>query len=281
MSLVNNLRKELSELKAIDYITSVFTDINAAKLKRIQESFKINAQFYEEVGKSYHLVNLIANKKGLIKKKKHKEKEKQLYIIVTSNHRFYGTLNIDVLEKAVGDYSKMQEKPACIVIGQTGKDYFQTEQPAEDWEPVIFKRDYPDQEEVNSLLSKVESYKKALVYYPRFVSVFEQIPSVMDITQKPSKTQSEFQDIDFIVEPEIPKMMKFFKQQVTNLLFNRTVLEAELSRTAARLWAMTRADERAQSSLNTLRQKVNKAEKSEKNARLLNVFSALNVGGFN
>ncbi len=272
MSEITTLRSDINQLQTVSYITNVFTDISAAKIKKLRESFKINAHFYEEIAKAYHLVKLVASSSDIDTAFTGKKEKKDLFIVVTSNHRFFGSINLDVFKVFSNDFAQRKEKPDCLVIGKTGVDFFTQYPLIKDWQEYIFEEDFPFKEERRDIVSIALKYRNSVVYYPKFVSIFNQEVQSMDITQTPTRSQKEYQKVDFIIEPEIPKLLKFFEKQVSSLLFQRTMLESELARTAARLYAMSVAEDRAQDNLKALQRSLRNAIRSEKNARLLESF---------
>jgi F0F1-type ATP synthase gamma subunit len=87
------------------------------------------------------------------------------------------------------------------------------------------------------------------------------------------------EELHFIFEPELPKIVDFFENQIRSILLNRVLLEVELSVTASRLQAMSRAKEHAQTALNQKRAGLTKATHSLINARLLESLTRLGGKG--
>jgi F0F1-type ATP synthase gamma subunit len=69
-------------------------------------------------------------------------------------------------------------------------------------------------------------------------------------------------------------MSYFFETQVRLLLFERMLLETQLSRVAARLIKMDTADENAGAMIKKQMIKANRAYSALSNARLLEIFSS-------
>ena len=82
---------------------------------------------------------------------------------------------------------------------------------------------------------------------------------------------------DYIFEPEFSQMLAFFEEHIKSLLFNRTMLETELSRTAARLMKMTGAEQSATEHIGEKKRELRKAIESLSNIRLLESFSGLSI----
>lgn len=258
------------------------------KIKKIRAAFENNRRFYEEITRIYHFVKLNASKKTLAGLPAHKNKkaakvespaQKVAYVAITSNSHFYGTLNLNVMRKFWQDTADLKSD-SLIVTGQTGVDYLESlpNPPAggPKYAPLIFKKDSPTREEVLSLLEATRQFDQVLLYYPQFVTVMTQKVGILDITQSaPPQNVGNENVIQFIFEPELPKIVEFFETQVRLLLLTRAMLESDLSRAAARLSSMSAASLRAGAAVKTKKVQISKADKSMRNSRLLDTFAGL------
>lgn len=272
MSVVPSLQAELDEIGTLQYITDVLSDISAIKIREIRAGFERNASFYAEVAQMYHLVKVIAQGEGI--KANHEDGQHEAYIALTSNRRFYGSLNLDVMNRFVEDVGG-STKGERWVVGQTGEEIYRRRKNLANCRYYSFTKDEPSKDEKRELLGELAKYEKVIVYYPKFVTVFNQEVGTMDIAQKPAAGESLAQKVEFIFEPELPAILQFFEDQVRHILFNRVMLETQLSRVAARLWSMSAAQERASEEFHKKRIELSQAVRSMKNARLLDSVGAL------
>src|SRR3990167_6421107 len=88
-------------------------------------------------------------------------------------------------------------------------------------------------------------------------------------------------DLDFIFEPELPDILDFFNTQVRTILFNRTMIETDLARTASRMLSMSGAHERAQFQIKNQRQQLDKRARLIRNAQLLETVAGMRKLRFN
>lgn len=296
MSQIAQLKEELLGAKTVEFIANVLTEINAIKAKNIRQNFEKNRRFHEEISTVYHSIKLFAARHDLSLFAQ-KEPLKTTFIALTSNLRFYGNLNTNVMEKFVADATEEKVETAdFMVIGQTGLDYLEARKLNLEVQPLRFKKDYPDSDEINFLTEKIREYGRIYLYYPKFINMVSQKVAVHDITQavaleeviedKNKKVEMMRQNPGRIIEkmdifePEIEKIVEFFEAQVRFLLLIRTLLESELSRTAARLLAMSAAKERAQDLIKEKKMQFNKAKRSLENAKILETFAGMrNWGG--
>jgi ATP synthase F1 gamma subunit len=262
----------LHDLETAKFITSSLRGLSALELKRYRERFERNATFYTELQILYYLVRQIAKRRGK-QAVLPKTTGGVLYVAFTSNKHFYGSLNNDVMWEFL---KKTGTDDDCCIIGQTGSIFWKKYgKKRKLLEYITFAQDTPTRQEMLDFLAKVAQYAQVFVFYPGFVSVIKQQVQSLDITYSEApKEESPIMTLDYILEPEIAGMSYFFETQVRLLLFERMLLETQLSRVAARLIKMDTADENAGAMIKKQRTKVNRAYGALSNTRLLEIFSS-------
>ncbi len=275
MPAVADIKDELNDLTTLKFISSAFTEASAVKIKNIRAAFERNRQFWNEISHVYHLVRLNALKlKRKMAKGTTSSVEKTLSVAITSNQRFYGNLNINIMKMFVAETAKI--KTDLMIVGNTGIEFMCSARLGRPYKSINFSRDNPDQQEIRSFLDSISEYDKIFVYYPKFVTLLTQTVGVVDITQTASpKGVEPEEEIHLIFEPELSKMIEFFERQIRSLLFLRVMLETDLARTAARLIAMSAAEERADFMIKEKKIQLRKTLTSFVNARLLETFAAI------
>jgi len=111
-----------------------------------------------------------------------------------------------------------------------------------------------------------------MVFYPKFISTFKQGVNVMDITQTPEFKGDPEEAESYIFEPELSSLIDFFEVQIKNLLFNRAMIETELSRMAARMTKMNEAEGRAARLVEEKERELQKEVASVSSSQLLESF---------
>jgi len=255
MSAITDIKEQISDLTTFKHISAAFTEAAAVKLKNIREAFQRNDRFYEEINHIYHLVEMNAKKMNLdYKKGQTPQKTKRMFVALTSNQRFYGSLNLEIMKIFIRD-SRLEYKRLPL------------------------KSDLPNETEMAQFLKMTENYDQVRIFYGKFVSFLKQEVGITDITRKialEEKKKAELEDeIHLLFEPEIDKMIKFFDTQVRQTLFKRVILETELARTAARLLAMSQAEERTDTEIRQKKTILRKVSRSFTNAQLLETFSGI------
>ena len=273
MPTIADLKLELDDATTLKLISSAYTEAAASRVQKIKHQFETNQQFYDEISHVYHLVR-ISGRALKLNGLKETTKSKALYVAVTSNQRFYGNLNVNIMKAFVDE--AFHKECDILVIGTTGNDFMKSQLYTQSYEHMTFVHDNPTKEETRVFLDRIMSYEIVMMYFPKFVSLVTQKVGTMDITQSEEvseKTQGD--EVHILFEPEFAKILEFFQRQVRALLFTHVMLEADLSRTAARLVTMSGAEERSNDMIKEKRGEFRKIQASIANAKLLETFAGI------
>lgn len=273
MPTIADLKLQLDDAFTLKLISSAFTEASAAGLQKIKKQFETNRAFYDEISHVYHLVRASGERLALERKIKLPEK-KTISVAMTSNQRFYGNLNVNIMR----GFQEAVEKGTTdvMVIGLTGIDFIKGAGFIRPYQTMMWEKDAPSTDELKAFLDKTTEYDTILIYYPKFVSLVTQTVGVLDITQavNPADPTPE-EEIHILFEPEYVQILEFFKRQIRSLLLMHILLEASLSRTSARLLTMSSAEERAEEMMKTTKSQLRKIQLSINNARLLETFAGI------
>lgn len=271
MSIIKELQENLESLQTTRFVTTMLRDISATRLQAIRAEFDKNALFYREMHKLDALVQTYALKHSLLKNE-NSTTGKQVFVALTSNKRFYGTINREITERFIGRMAKDSDS-AYIMIGQTGKQHLEHTEYADKCAYWEFVDDEPTDAEILSLIKLLSDYESVFVFYPTFINSFRQEVGLIDVTHKSEPEFAERIEIDYIFEPDIEELMVFFETQVRLILFNRVLLETKLAQTGARLSRMQRARERAGELVGEERHAIHKEVMALGSKRLLETFA--------
>ena len=275
-SALGTRQNELEDLETIGSVASGLFDVSAEKIKRLRVAFEKNKAFYDDIADLYQSIKQTAFERGELPKKSASVVQ-TVTVAFTSNIRFYGVVNAEVIGAFI-EHMRSSADSDYIVIGRTGKTLMgEVPDLQKRASYYAFKEDEPDGEERRQFLKNVASYNQVQVFYPSFRNVFSQKVVMQDITYTPRIEAIPNQTLafDYIFEPELPKILNFFETKVRYLLFKRVMLESELSRTAARLIPMNKAQDRSGEEITRLRRAVRRKVANFNDLRLLESFSAI------
>jgi len=273
MPTVEEIRKELNEVETLKLMSEALLEISALRIKSFKSEFERNRSFFDEMSDLYNLVKINASRLDYAIPEIDRGSE-SILIAVTSNSRFYGPLNSDVIHVLLSEFNK-HPTAHILVIGTTGKRYLEeAEKPAHRPEFLVFKKDYPTPKEIQMFLEKTKLFKRVFVCYPKFINLFMQEAIVVDITHTPeTDSDTKEKQVYHIFEPELVRIAHFFETQVRKVLFVRIMLEAELSRIAARIAKMHSTEERAEGAIQRKRQELRRERIDLEDIHLLETFA--------
>ncbi len=262
MPRIEELKEEIKDEEALHGLASAFTEVSATKIGALKQRFENNQSFFQEVSDLYRLVKSSSSSQTTASKD-------TLSVAMTTNNRFYGVINLEVMKKFLNETKKQGHER--LIIGKIGSAYLQSIGFRDKIEEMILATDVPKIADLEKLLVRSQSYKKVLLYHPQFQTIYTQTPAVTDIAYSPTPTiqKTVEESAYFIFEPELPKIIEFFETQIRTILLQRVLLEVELSVTASRLQAMSRAEEHAREVLSQRKRQLTKETHSQINARLL------------
>lgn len=274
-NLVSARGQELEDLETIGFVASALFDVSAEKINRLRAEFEKNTAFYDEIASLYQSVKQTAFDRGELPARA-PSVVSTVSVAFTSNTRFYGSINAEIITEFI-EHMRSAEDTDFLVVGRTGRTLVET---ASGKLPkcsfYAFTEDEPTGDEIRQFLKFVAPYERVSIFYPSFVNVFAHKVAVRDVTYAPRpdhvRAATEF---EYIFEPELPKILAFFETRVRYLLFRRAMLESELTRTAARLFSMNQAQDRAEGEAARLRRIMRHDAENFSDLRLLESFSAI------
>ena len=262
MADIQELEANVSEVETINGMSGVLRDIAAQRMQEMRGDFERNRMYYDEVRALFAMVRRLMQKRFDMSRENTNNRD--LAIAVTSNYRFFGGLNREVVEKFLSDFSEYDEH---IVVGDTGAQYVSNTEYFEQCEFKNFPEDTPSHTELWSLVQRFRSYDTVTIYYPRFKNPFQQVPSAVDINATPDVSLDREPE-EFIAEPNLPLVHDFFLTQIKWIIFRRLLLETELSRVAARMVKMHSAEETSDEIADDLRRRIRREERERRDVQL-------------
>lgn len=239
MSRLTDYERRIEQYAVAAETAGALEDINALRMRSIRSRFEKNQQFFDEIRALYGIVHANALRE---KSQEAAQQASVLYVAVTANRRFAGTLARDTIDALARELAAHPEA-ACLVVGRLGWQYLEAAGLAARARQILFAGEEPTEEEFASLLAHTARFDRVLVFYGRFITAFRQEVELQDITQSPELTGDTAET--YIFEPELTALLAFFDAQVRYVLFARILLESDLSRTAARFITMEESRQRA------------------------------------
>jgi len=262
MADITELRGDLQEVRTIHTMSGVMRDIAGSRMEDLRDQFQRNRMYYDEVRGLFALVRRLMSERYDMSTEV--QTNRSLAIAVTSNSRFYGGLNEQVIDYFLEHFDESDEH---IVIGDTGNQIVARTEYFDQCEYRQFPDDKLGHNDMWRLVEQMRAYDTAYVYYPRYKNPFQQVPDVIDVNAAPD-TSTDRRAEEFIVEPNLPMLHDFFLTQIKWMIFERVLLETDLSRTAARLMKMHSAEETSEDMIEEIDDKIRTTRRRQRDIQL-------------
>lgn len=266
---IKEIDQIIEEGESLKTLSQAYGELASQKIKKIKAEVERNRIFFDEIASVFTVVKRVALKKkiNLVKKKG------IMLVVLTSNYRFYGNINTQLIK-----FFKLQTAKLAadrIFIGKDAINHFKAIKYPFGYQTITFEKDLPTGQELFSLVNIIKDYSQVLVFYSQLKSILVQIPIFKDITLSSiTGSEGETTPQSYIFEPEILKILEFFDSEIITLLLEQTFLESELSRTASRLISMDQAQVEANSFIKEQKKLLAYLKRSINNNLILEAIAA-------
>ena len=274
MPTLRALNADIENTQSIKLITQALGDIATLQIKATRKSVQQNIIYFQEITQLYRVVKGIALKHKLETAANQSKNGKTLLVLLTSNYHFYGGLDAELVSFYVQNLTKFPSADS-IVIGSSGISLLEVMNELHNSKTLQFKKDEPSLEELSALSKLVSPYSKVLVFHSKFETLLNQKPTISDISEGNDNDANTDNKMNYILEPEISKMVGFFQGQIFILLFQAIFLDAQIARTSARMVAMNQAEDNADKMIKQERKELLHLRKGLINRRILETFAGM------
>ena len=158
---IREINQAIEEGQSLKLIAQAYGEIATLKIRKIRAAVEKNRLFFNEIAQVFRIVKLQAGfKKVAIQKSR-----KTVSIMLTSNFRFYGSIDTDVIHFFLENTPKLPTER--IVIGKTGNHYLKVMNYFNTYQSIEFGGDLPTAAELASLGQIIKDFQRVLVFYPR------------------------------------------------------------------------------------------------------------------
>lgn len=272
MASVKLLTADIQESQSIKLISAALGEIATMKLKKIRDEVQTNVDYFKQISDIYRAVKIIALKIRHETLHPFKKNGKTISVLLTSNYHLYGGLDTELTRFYIVNTVKFPTDR--LVVGKVGAGILTGMRFAHSFDTLFLQTDNPGQAESTELLGKIRSFSRILFYHSQLVTILKQTPAVSDISTEETTLESTVKaaQIDYLLEPEVDRMLNFFETQILGSLINSIFLEAEVARTAARMISMDKAQENADSIIKKQKGDLLRARRSIINQKILETY---------
>ncbi len=301
MESLNDTKKRIKSVQSTRQVTKAMEVVSATKMRKSQDA-ALKARGY-----AFSAFELLANLDKYESKMKKpvlfvrpKGAKKTLLIVVASDKGLAGSLNSNVLKKALTWRQAEIQKGEIdlIVAGKKARDFFK-------FRNVAIKKhffghgDFADFDEVKDLSEFVKleflsgEYSRVVMIYTNFRSTLKQEAVVREVLPLKEKglmqmvegllpEKGKYADIkglkvktqDYLFEPSPEKVFEELTYRLFQMMIYHIILESNASEHSARMVAMKTASENAQEIAEDLTLIYNKGRQAKITQELVEITSA-------
>jgi F0F1-type ATP synthase gamma subunit len=199
-------------------------------------------------------------------------------VFLSANTGLYGEIVKRTFATFIADVRSNNSE--VTIVGRQGLTLFIQEEPNR---PYTYF-DLPDygatSRQISDIIKHIVSYESINVYYGKFLNVINQSPSKYSITAEMDIPENIEKGGDmYIFEPSLEKILMFFETEIFASLFEQSVSESELAKSASRVLAMDKAAANVRKYLENLRMEKLVMQHKVINKRQLNSLSSILMRG--
>lgn len=275
MANINQLKEVIAESESVKLVTQALGELAALDLQNTRSEVLQNTIFFNELAEVYHQVRVVAARRQLLTKHTiaTPKNGKTVSILLTSNAGFFGGLDNKITQNFIE--TTKQYPTDRVVVGKFGINYLKESNFNAQFQPILFAKDMPSPEELKRLVDASISYSRILLFHAKFVTTLHQEAEISDISQTGSEEEAKSSQFDYILEPELQKMLLFFENQMLTLLFKAIFLQSQLSKTAARMVSMYEAELNVEKQIGEERRSLLQAQRDRQNVLILETYAGL------
>lgn len=259
--------EDLERLNALKNMVQAYEEIAAIRMRRIRDSVLQTRDFLSGINEIFHQVQSSYKHEveRLMKLKKIKDPAKitflqrngkTIYVLLSANTGLYGSIVKTTFDLFIEKIK--QEKADAMIIGKMGMNMFRQHNlniPVTSFE---FPDNSIDREIFKKIIDQILQYEKIVVFHGLYQTMITQKAvttslSGEEIKPKDKQANNPDNDIKYLFEPSLEKIMAFFETQIFSSMFEQTMNESQLAKFSSRMVVLD-------SSIDNIKNNINKTE---------------------
>lgn len=278
MRSLSDIARDRDAMDTMVVLTSAFEGIASMRISQIKNQVLQAQNFFNELWHIYSQIRVDAlfhygrtRDDGTII-------NKELFIVITAEGGFSGDIDQKLIKWMLTHYDK--NKHDIVVIGHHGA--IQLAQAGVSFKKY-FKLPVKDQNiNVTPIISEVQNYQSATVYYQTYVSLTVQDVKRISLSNavaehgKMAGEAEEFiSEANYIFEPSTYDVVDYLERSMMHIALSQVILDSKLAQYASRFRAMSSAHTRADEEVADLKLMYNRAKRRIKDERLKEIVNGL------
>ena len=286
MANLKEIRNRIASVSSTQQITSAMKMVSAAKLRRAQEAIQQMRPYAEQ------LQIILSYLSDAIRDEEddpfgvHREVERVLVVMITSNRGLCGGFNSNVIKSTVNmvreEYGSLlrQNSVDFYAVGKRGAEYLRKN----DFNVVGDSSNLFDDLNFENVIPVAESimtdyidrkYDRILLVYNQFKNAAVQLLTLEQFLPvvPPEQDEETAYVTDYIFEPSKEFIIKELIPKSLKIQFYKSILDSNAAEHGARMTAMHKATDNAEEIIRDLRLTYNKARQATITNEILEIVS--------
>ncbi len=272
------IKKEIPTLQSLHTVAQVYQETSIVKIQEVRAGVLTTRDYLS--GLSHIYSELKASQSAQIAKlakSSHKtdlkstKLQKTLFVLLSANAKLYGEIVKDVYELFI-EAVKKDPIADVMIIGRLGERLFKEDGMTRQHVFIEIPDSNLQPQDLEPIIFNIVKYEHVVVFHGKFFNLMTQRASRANITGEEVLSEGDATEKgqvtkQFLFEPDLEKLMRFFETQIFVTMFRQTVHESELARYASRVNAMEESLQfikKRQKELNGAKQRLNRSLQQKK-----------------
>lgn len=270
---------EILSLKAIHTVLEAYEEIASIRMRRTKAYVLRNREFLEGLNTVFARVKNSFKKEIqiLMTKEESAKIKKEIAVLLSANTGLFGP----ILEDTFNVFYRYINTSPCdlMIIGKMGKIMYDNMPSRKQYMYFDMDEKISDSYDVKPIVEKLVMYENVSVFHGEFQDILHQVPTKTALTGEGKDIEYLGQDDDVrsIFEPDLKKVLEFFKNQILSSLFEQTMYESTLSKYTSRMISLDKASSDVSDMLGKAEVAMERYEHAVYNRKQNSVLSGLSM----
>ena len=275
--LLTEIERERDTVSTIVQLSTAFEGIASMRIAQIKDQVQLSERFFDELWKIYNQIRVDELFHFGRRQSVEKVVEKELLILITSEGSLSGSIDQDLVNKALKAYKP--DKNDIIIIGHHGETLLRQKAI-----PYIRSFQLPERDQninVTPLVIEAQKYVDTTVYYQRYQSLMNQnvktirlAVAVAERGRAVAPGEDIISETNYIFEPSPYAVVDHLERSMMQITLSEVILESKLAQYASRFRAMSLAHNKATESFDELNLLFSRGKRRLKDERLKEIMNA-------
>ena len=261
MNSKRSLQIEMEGLLGLRSLVETYEEIAARRMQKVREEVLIARQFLDGLAGVFGEVKAAQKVEARLPaagRSALPNNGRTVAVFISANAGLYG----DIVERTLNKFLDyvVESGSEAVVVGKLGVKLVQQRRPQLLYNYFDLSDDMIEVKGLAMIMRYLLQFEKIVVFYGKFKSLLNQEVMADPVSgdqlyKEPSSAKaSEGQaKLQYLFEPELPRVLQFFESQILTTIFEQAVHESQLAKFASRLLSLDRAVDNVQKRMGQVR----------------------------